>query len=75
MILTGLILLSLSLGLAAWLGFVWSVRSGQYDDPEGPKYRMLDDEDEPPRPPPKPPVPLAKSPPQPPDDRPEPPQA
>ncbi len=24
----------------------WMVRSGQYDDPEGPKYRMLDgDED------------------------------
>jgi cbb3-type cytochrome oxidase maturation protein len=42
----GLILLSLALGLAAWLGFVWSVRSGQYDDPEGPKYRMLDDEEE-----------------------------
>ena len=46
MMLTGLILLSLALGLAAWLGFVWSVRSGQYDDPEGPKYRMLDDEEE-----------------------------
>jgi cbb3-type cytochrome oxidase maturation protein len=45
MILTGLIILSLALGLAAWLGFVWSVRSGQYDDPEGPKYRMLDDEE------------------------------
>ena len=28
------------------LGFRWSVRSGQYDDPEGPKYRMLEDEDE-----------------------------
>jgi cbb3-type cytochrome oxidase maturation protein len=49
-ILTGLIVLSLALGLAAWLGFVWSVRSGQYDDPEGPKYRMLDDDDEPPPP-------------------------
>lgn len=46
MILTGLIILSLALGLAAWLGFVWSVRSGQYDDPEGPKYRMLDDDEE-----------------------------
>jgi len=45
-ILTGLIILSLALGLAAWLGFVWSVRSGQYDDPEGPKYRMLDDDEE-----------------------------
>jgi len=41
-----LILLSLSLGLAAWLLFLWSVRSGQYDDPEGPKYRMLDDEED-----------------------------
>jgi cbb3-type cytochrome oxidase maturation protein len=44
--LLGLILISLALGLAAWLGFVWSVRSGQYDDPEGPKYRMLDDDDD-----------------------------
>jgi cbb3-type cytochrome oxidase maturation protein len=40
-----LIAISLGLGLAAWLGFLWSVRSGQYDDPEGPKYRMLEDED------------------------------
>ncbi len=42
-----LIALSLALGVAAWLFFLWSVRSGQYDDPEGPKYRMLDDEEEP----------------------------
>lgn len=41
-----LIVLSLSLGLAAWLYFLWSVKSGQYDDPEGPKYRMLDDDDD-----------------------------
>ena len=41
-----LIAISLGLGLAAWLGFLWSVRSGQYDDPEGPKYRMLEDDDE-----------------------------
>lgn len=40
-----LILVSLVLGLCAWVAFVWSVRSGQYDDPEGPKYRMLDDEE------------------------------
>jgi cbb3-type cytochrome oxidase maturation protein len=46
MTLLGLILLSLALGLLAWLGFVWSVKSGQYDDPEGPKYRMLDDDEE-----------------------------
>jgi len=45
-----LILLSLLLGLVAWLSFLWTVKSGQYDDPEGPKYRMLDDDDEPPRP-------------------------
>jgi cbb3-type cytochrome oxidase maturation protein len=45
-----LIVVSLLLGLGAWLFFVWSVKSGQYEDPEGPKYRMLDDdEDEPPR--------------------------
>jgi cbb3-type cytochrome oxidase maturation protein len=45
-----LIVVSLALGVVAWLGFVWSVRSGQYDDPEGPKYRMLHD-DEAPEPP------------------------
>jgi cbb3-type cytochrome oxidase maturation protein len=41
-----LIAVSLALGVAAWLGFLWSVRSGQYDDPEGPKYRMLEDDDD-----------------------------
>jgi len=25
---------------------MWAVRSGQYEDPEGPKYRMLEDDDE-----------------------------
>ncbi len=58
-----LIAISLGLGLAAWLGFLWSVRSGQYDDPEGPKYRMLDD-DEPrhgsPEPPPQAPSPKGR---------------
>jgi cbb3-type cytochrome oxidase maturation protein len=39
-----LIAISLGLGVAAWLGFLWSVRSGQYDDPEGPKYRMLEED-------------------------------
>jgi cbb3-type cytochrome oxidase maturation protein len=43
--LVALIGLSLALGLAAWLFFVWTVRSGQYDDPEGPKYRMLEDDE------------------------------
>jgi len=41
-----LIFLTLLLGLGAWFIFLWSVKSGQYDDPEGPKYRMLEDEDE-----------------------------
>ena len=41
-----LIALSLALGVAAWLFFMWSVKSGQYEDPEGPKYRMLHDDDE-----------------------------
>jgi cbb3-type cytochrome oxidase maturation protein len=42
-----LIILSAFLGLAAWLVFLWAVKRGQMDDIEGPKYRMLDD-DEPP---------------------------
>jgi cbb3-type cytochrome oxidase maturation protein len=51
MSLGALIALSLALGIAAWLFFMWTVRSGQYEDPEGPKYRMLeDDEGEGPRP-------------------------
>ena len=50
MSLGSLIALSLALGVAAWLFFMWTVKSGQYDDPEGPKYRMLEDDDEePPR--------------------------
>ena len=45
-----LIAISLGLGVAAWLGFLWSVRNGQYEDPEGPKYRMLEnDEEKPPK--------------------------
>lgn len=44
--LLGLIGISLALGVLAWLAFLWSVRSGQYDDPEGPKYRMLDDDED-----------------------------
>jgi len=41
-----LVILSLLLGIGAWLVFIWSVRSGQYDDMEGPKYRMLDEEED-----------------------------
>lgn len=41
-----LIFLSLCLGIGAWLFFIWSVKSGQYEDPEKAKYRMLDDEED-----------------------------
>jgi cbb3-type cytochrome oxidase maturation protein len=40
-----LICLSIAAGLAAWFFFLWAVKSGQYDDPERPKHRMLDDDD------------------------------
>ena len=40
-----LILLSLCTGIAAWLVFIWSVKKGQYDDIERPKYRMLEDDE------------------------------
>ena len=43
--LSGLILLSLGLGLAAWAFFMWTVKSGQYEDPEGAKYRMLEEDE------------------------------
>jgi len=39
-----LVLLSLCVGIAAWLVFIWSVKKGEYDDIERPKYRMLDDD-------------------------------
>jgi len=42
-----LIIMSLCLGIAAWLIYMWAVKSGQFDDIEGPKHRMMDDDDEP----------------------------
>ena len=41
-----LIFVTLTLGVGAYLLFVWSVKRGQFDDVEGPKYRMLDDDDD-----------------------------
>ena len=41
-----LLFISLFLGIAAWLFFVWGVKSGQFDDIEGPKYRIFDDDDD-----------------------------
>ncbi len=40
----GLIILSLFLGTGVWLVFLWAVRKGEFDDLEGPKYRMLNDD-------------------------------
>ena len=40
-----LILLSLFVGIAAWLIFIWSVKKGDFDDIERPKYRMLEDDE------------------------------
>jgi cbb3-type cytochrome oxidase maturation protein len=34
------------LGIALW-AFMWAVRSGQFDDMEGPAHRMLMDDDDP----------------------------
>ena len=41
-----LIFIMLCLGFAGWLFFLWAVKSGQYDDVERPKYRMMDDEED-----------------------------
>lgn len=41
-----LIFLMLCAGIAGWFFFLWAVKSGQFDDIEGPKYRMLDDDEE-----------------------------
>ncbi|MDP5219634.1 MULTISPECIES: cbb3-type cytochrome oxidase assembly protein CcoS [Ruegeria] len=43
-ILTYLIPISLLLGGAGLLGFIYTVRSNQYDDPEGDARRILNDE-------------------------------
>lgn len=40
-----LILLSLLLGTCFLLSFVWSVRSGQFDDVETPSMRLLAEEE------------------------------
>jgi cbb3-type cytochrome oxidase maturation protein len=45
--------LALGLGALALLAFFWSIRSGQFDDPDGDAVRiLLDDEDPPPAQPP-----------------------
>ncbi|RUM42682.1 MAG: cbb3-type cytochrome oxidase assembly protein CcoS [Desulfocapsa sp.] len=41
-----LLFLTLALGFGGWILFMWGVKTGQFDDIEGPKYRMLDDGDD-----------------------------
>ena len=36
---------ALGLGLIGLFGFMWSMRSGQYDDMEGAANRILNDDD------------------------------
>lgn len=42
-----LIPLALALGLLGLIAFFWSVRSGQFDDPEGDATRILNSDDKP----------------------------
>ncbi|WP_448579960.1 cbb3-type cytochrome oxidase assembly protein CcoS [Thermaurantiacus sp.] len=42
-----LIPIALFAGLVGLGAFLWSVRSGQYDDLDGDALRILDDDDEP----------------------------
>ncbi|MFD1695082.1 cbb3-type cytochrome oxidase assembly protein CcoS [Roseibium aestuarii] len=40
-----LIPIAIGLGLAGLVGFLWSLKTGQYEDLEGAKWRILDDDD------------------------------
>ena len=40
-----LIFLSFCIGTGVWLFFIYAVKKGEFDDIEGAKYRMLDDDD------------------------------
>jgi cbb3-type cytochrome oxidase maturation protein len=44
-VLVYLVPMALLLGLAGLAAFVWSLKSGQYDDIEGSALRMLSDDD------------------------------
>jgi cbb3-type cytochrome oxidase maturation protein len=42
-----LIPIALFLGLTGLLAFLWAVKAGQFDDPEGARQRILIDDDRP----------------------------
>jgi cbb3-type cytochrome oxidase maturation protein len=46
-----LIPIALGLGLLGLFAFMWSLKSGQFEDLEGARWRILDDSDLPDRPP------------------------
>ncbi len=56
-----LVPLALALGLAGLAAFLWSLKSGQYDDLDGAAWRAIADDDEPPPPPPQKPSDLARA--------------
>jgi cbb3-type cytochrome oxidase maturation protein len=43
-----LVPLALGLGLTGLVAFLWSLKSGQYEDLEGAAWRAISDDDEPP---------------------------
>ena len=47
-VLVFLVPLALTLGALGLIGFLWSLRNGQYDDLEGAGWRAIADDDEPP---------------------------
>ena len=44
-VLVYLVPIALGLGLTGLVAFLWSLKSGQYDDMEGAALRMLSDDD------------------------------
>ena len=42
-----LVPVALMLGLAGLAAFIWSLRTGQFDDPEGAASRILEENDSP----------------------------
>lgn len=42
-----LIPVAIGMGIAGFLAFLWSLRSGQYDDMDGAAHRILDEDDKP----------------------------
>lgn len=42
-----LIPLSIAMGLVGLIAFIWALRQGQFDDPEGAAWRVLTPEDPP----------------------------